>query len=60
MDNALYENLDKNGFDKSNSNSLNFKFTDKDLKAFDILGIDVTRNWENIRSKFKGIKISSY
>ena len=51
--NALNENLDKNGFDKSNYNSLNFNFTDKDLKAFDILGLDVTRNWENIRSKFK-------
>ena len=23
------------------------------MKAFDILGLDVTRNWENIRSKFK-------
>ena len=51
--NALYENLDKNGYDKINSKSLNFNFTDKDLKAFDILGLDVTRNWENIRSKFK-------
>ena len=45
--------LDKNSFDKINSKSLNFNFTDKDLKAFDILGLDVTRNWENIRSKFK-------
>ena len=51
--NALNENLDKNSFDKINSKSLNFNFTDKDLKAFDILGLDVTRNWENIRSKFK-------
>ena len=23
------------------------------MKAFDILGLDVTKNWENIRSKFK-------
>ena len=51
--NALNENLDQNSFDKINSKSLNFNFTDKDLKAFDILGLDVTRNWENIRSKFK-------
>ena len=51
--NALNENLDKNSFDKINSKSLNFNFTDKDLKAFDILDLDVTRNWEIIRSKFK-------
>ena len=32
---------------------INFNFSDKDLKAFEILGLDVSINWEKIRSKFK-------
>jgi len=51
--NALKEDLSKNGFDKSRANLANFNFSNKDLKAFEILGLDVSINWENIRSKFK-------
>ena len=51
--NALKEDLNKNGFDKNHAKIAQLNFTNKDLKAFDILGLDVTINWENIRSKFK-------
>ena len=51
--NALKEDLNKNGFDKNHTKSANFSFSDKDLKAFEILGLDVSINWEKIRSKFK-------
>ena len=51
--NALKEDLSKNGIDKSQARLLHFNFSDKDLKAFEILGLDVSINWENIRSKFK-------
>ena len=51
--NALKEDLSKNGFDKSRDNLASFNFSSKDLKAFEILGLDVSINWENIRSKFK-------
>ena len=51
--NALKEDLSKNGFDKSRTNLASFDFSHKDLKAFEILGLDVSINWENIRSKFK-------
>ena len=51
--NALKEDLDKNGIGKNHAKMAQFNFSNKDLKAFDILGLDVTINWENIRSKFK-------
>jgi len=51
--NALKEDLSKNGIDKSRIKLAHFNFSDKDLKAFEILGLDVSKNWENIRSKFK-------
>ena len=51
--NALKEDLNKNGFDKNHTKTANFSFSDKDLKAFEILGLDVSINWEKIRSKFK-------
>jgi len=51
--NALKEDLSKNGFDKSRANLASFDFSNKDLKAFEILGLDVSINWEIIRSKFK-------
>ena len=51
--NALKEDLSKNGIDKSRIKLARFNFSDKDLKAFEILGLDVSKNWENIRSKFK-------
>ena len=51
--NALKEDLNKNGFDKNYAKIAQLNFSNKDLKAFDILGLDVTINWENIRSKFK-------
>ena len=47
------EDLDKNGIGKNHAKMAQFNFSNKDLKAFDILGLDVTINWENIRSKFK-------
>ncbi len=51
--NALKESLNKNGIDKNYTKIAQLNFSNKDLKAFDILGLDVTINWENIRSKFK-------
>ena len=39
--------------DKNYAKIAQLNFSNKDLKAFDILGLDVTINWENIRSKFK-------
>ena len=51
--NALKEDLNKNGIDKNYAKIAQLNFSNKDLKAFDILGLDVTINWENIRSKFK-------
>ena len=51
--NALKEDLNKNGIDKNHAKIAKLNFSNKDLKAFDILGLDVTINWENIRSKFK-------
>tara|TARA_B100000963_G_scaffold349124_1_gene357734 strand:+ start:1874 stop:2389 length:516 start_codon:yes stop_codon:yes gene_type:complete len=51
--NALKDEIGQNGIDKSRANLAHFNFSDKDLKAFEILGLDVSRNWENIRSKFK-------
>ena len=51
--NALKEDLDKNGIGKNHAKMAQFNFSNKDLKAFDILGLVVTINWEKIRSKFK-------
>ena len=51
--NALKEDLSKNGVSKNRSEHTPFNFSDKDLKAFEILGLDISTNWENIRSKFK-------
>ena len=51
--NALKEDLGESVIDKSQVNTTHFSFTSEDLKAFEILGLDVSINWENIRSKFK-------
>ena len=51
--NALKEDLRKNGIDEGRTKTGHFNFSDKDLKAFEILGLDLSTNWENIRSKFK-------
>ena len=51
--NALKEDLSKNGVNKNRVKLTQFNFSDKDLKAFEILGLDISINWENIRSKFK-------
>ena len=51
--NALKDDLNKNGINKNHAKIAQLNFSNKDLKAFDILGLDVTKNWENIRSKFK-------
>ncbi len=51
--NALKEDLGRNGVDPKSAELAHFNLSDKDLKAFEILGLDVTKNWENIRSKFK-------
>ena len=51
--NALKEDINQNGIDKSRAKLAHLNFSNKDLKAFEILGLDVSINWENIRSKFK-------
>ena len=51
--NALKDDLNKNSINKNLAKIAQLNFSNKDLKAFDILGLDVTINWENIRSKFK-------
>ena len=51
--NALKEDLSKNGVNKNSSRLAHFNFSNKDLKAFEILGLDVSINWDNIRTKFK-------
>ena len=51
--NALKEDLGKNGIDKNHTKMTSFNFSNKDLKAFEILGLEVDINWEIIRSKFK-------
>jgi len=51
--NALKEDLSKNGVSKNRVKQTLFNFSDKDLKAFEILSLDISTNWENIRSKFK-------
>ena len=51
--NALKDDINQNGIDKSRAKLAHLNFSNKDLKAFEILGLDVSINWENIRSKFK-------
>ena len=54
----LWNNTLKEDFDRDfNSNEFNkirqFNFNDKDIKAFEILGLNVGATWEIIREKFK-------
>ena len=51
--NALKEDISKNGVSRNRVKQTLFNFSDKDLKAFEILSLDISTNWENIRSKFK-------
>jgi len=51
--NALREELNKNGVYNHKAKLAHFNFSDRDLKAFEILGLEISINWENIRSRFK-------
>ena len=49
---VLWNNTLKGEFDKSKLKS-EFKFDNKDIKAFGILGLSVGLKWEKIQNKFK-------
>ena len=51
--NALKDEIGKFRFNKSINHMKQFRFDNKDIEAFSILGISVGTKWEKIQSKFK-------
>ena len=51
--NALKDESYKSKFDDTFKSMREFKFDNKDIKAFSILGISVGLKWEKIQEKFK-------
>jgi hypothetical protein len=51
--NTLRDELDNDKFKSDYNHMRQFKFDNKDIKAFSILGISVGLNWQRIQSKFK-------
>ena len=51
--NALNDEYKSLNINQKNSNSINFKFDQNDLKAFNILGLKVGLDWKKIQEKFK-------
>ena len=49
MKNDEYDNLDL----KKNDRMRQFSFSDNDIKAFNVLGLNVSTDWEKVREKFK-------
>ena len=51
--NALNDEYKSLNINQKNSNSINFKFDQNDLKAFNILGLKIGLDWKKIQKKFK-------
>ena len=51
--NALNDEYKSLNINQKNSNSINFKFDQNDLKAFNILGLKIGSDWKKIQKKFK-------
>ncbi len=51
--NVLEDNLNSKDFKNKINNINQFKFSQNDLKAFNILGLSVGQKWEKIQKKFK-------
>ena len=49
MKNEEYDNLDL----KKNDRMRQFSFSDNDIKAFNVLGLNVSTDWKKVREKFK-------
>ena len=49
LKNDDYDNLDLKKYDKVRQ----FSFSDNDIKAFNVLGLNVCTDWEKVREKFK-------
>ena len=51
--NTLSDEVDKNKFNSELNYMRQFKFDNKDIKAFSILGVSVGIKWQKIQNKFK-------
>ena len=51
--NTLKDEFDKNKFSSDYNHMRQFKFDNKDIKAFGILGLSVGLKWQKIQEKFK-------
>ena len=51
--NALNDEYKSLNINQKNSNSINFKFNQNYLKAFNILGLKIGLDWKKIQKKFK-------
>jgi len=51
--NTLNDEYKSLNINQKNSNSINFKFDQNDLKAFNILGLKIGLDWKKIQKKFK-------
>ncbi len=51
--NTLSDEADKNKFNSELNYMRQFKFDNKDIKAFSILGVSVGIKWQKIQNKFK-------
>ena len=49
LKNDDYDNLDLKKYDKVRQ----FSFSDNDIKAFNVLGLNVSTDWKKVREKFK-------
>ena len=49
LKNDEYDNIDLKKYDKVRQ----FSFSDNDIKAFNVLGLNVSTDWEKVREKFK-------
>ena len=50
---ALKDDMDKIKFNNEFNHMNKFKYNNYDIKAFNILGIDVGLRWEKVQEKFK-------
>ena len=51
----LRQILDKDKFKSEYNHMRQFKFNNKDIKAFEILGVSVGLKWQKIQEKFKSL-----
>ena len=53
--NALKDEMDKFKFNNDFNNMNKFKFTNNDIKAFNILGVTVGLKWRKCKKNLKGL-----